>query len=274
MQKLSSAVQLGIGLVLGLVLGLVIVGSVNLTKTATTTVTTTTTTTTRTITVSQPVYEFFAGATSIQCEIVTNLAQQGPVPLNQITCFTSEPARSVALNDVGKINKCEGMTCLANPGLNTPYLTVGTKIVSGSHHCEVVVNGARCGNESSVTFTMTANGVTTSGQDPVLLQPTQAVYEFFGPATSGVECEMATSSMLCITKSPPRRAVLSSSGKLTTCDGAACLSDPGLGTPTLLDGTVVSNSNFTCTTKAHVTSCRAKDIGGFEISTAGISPAA
>ncbi len=272
MQKLSGAVQLGIGLVLGLVLGLVIVGSVNLTKTATTTVTTTTTT--RTVTVSEPVYEFFAGATSVQCEIVTNLAQQGPVPLNQITCFTREPARRVALDDVGKINKCEGVTCLANPGLNTPSLTVGTKIISGSHHCEVVVNGARCGNESSVTFTMTANGVTTSGQDPVLLQPTQAVYEFFGPATSGVECEMTTTSMLCITKSPPRRAVLSSTGKLTTCDGTACLSDPGLGTPTLLGGTVVSNGNFICTTNARVTSCRAKDFGGFEISTAGISPAA
>ena len=275
MQKLSSAVQLGIGLVLGLVLGLVIVGSVNLTKTATTTVTTTTTT--RTVTVSEPVYEFFAGATSVQCEIVTNLAQQGPVPLNQITCFTNEPARRVALDDVGKINKCDGMTCLANPGLNTPYLAVGTKIASGNHHCEVVVNGARCGNATSATFTMTTKSITTAGQDPVVIPVSQPIFEFYatgpptGIAASAVECEMTTTSTLCLTTMPAKRAVVSADGTFTRCNGVNCLSNAGVGTPTVPEHSTVENSHFTCVVTAVNTTCRAKGHGGFSISTAGIS---
>ena len=266
MQKLSGAVQLGIGLFLGLLLGLGIVGSVNVSRTARTT-----TTTVPTVTVHQPVYEFFAAHTGVQCEIVTNLTQQGPVPLNQITCFTNEPARRVALDDVGKINKCDGMTCLANPGLNTPYLAVGTKIASGNHHCEVVVNGARCGNATSATFTMTAKILTTAGQDPIGIWVTEPVYEFFAPVPSGVECEMTPAEVLCITQNPPRRAVVDGHGRVTTCNGEQCLSNPGIGTPTLLAGTKLMGGVLDCTVKEMNVECFYKDVRGFSMSKAGVT---
>ena len=233
----------------------------------------TTTPAVATVSVNQPVYEFFAAHTGVQCEILTNFTDNGPVAMNSITCFTNQPARRVALDDVGNVVQCAGTQCLANPGLNTPYLKVGTRVVSGKHHCDVTAAGVRCGNSSSATFTMTPTVVTTHGLDPIQLAVSDKVFEFYAPASSGVECEITTISTLCITNAPAQRAVLSAGGTLRTCKGVGCLSNPGLGTPTLLVNTVVHSGNFTCTAQAKSVTCQAKGHEGFTISKTGITTA-
>jgi hypothetical protein len=268
MQKLSGAVQLTLGLVLGLILGFCVVGVANQPHA---TPSSTTTTLPKAVVVHQPVYEFFAGDTGVQCEIVTNLAQSGPVPLNDIACFTNVPPRRVTLTDEGKIEQCSCMQCLANPGLNTPHLSTSTTVVSGNHFCQVLRNGVRCGNASSVTFTMTGAGAVIPGPDAPFFSVTNEVFAFFGTTASGVECEMTMESTLCITTTPPQRAILDGFAQVSTCDGVQCLSNPGLGTPTLLAGTRVTNGVFTCDVQALSVECRYKDGRGFSMSTAGIT---
>jgi len=269
MQKLSGAVQLALGLFLGLLLGLLIVGVAN--QPHSTPSTTSTTTPSTTVVVHQPVYEFFASDTGVQCEIVTNLAAYGTAPLNNITCFTNEPPRRVTLTDVGKIDQCTGTQCMANPGLNTPHLSTGTNVVSGDHFCQVLRNGVRCGNASSVTFTMNGAGSVVPGPLTPYFSITQPVFEFFGTTASGVECEMTMTSMLCITTSPPRRAILDGKAQVSTCDGVECLSNPGLGTPTLLAGTRVENGIFNCSIHETSIECRYKDSSGFSMSKVGVT---
>jgi len=102
---------------------------------------------------------------------------------------------------------------------------------------------------------------------------TEPVYEFYAPRSSGVECEMTNTSTLCITTTPPQRAVVSGNGTYTSCRGVACLSNPGLDTPTFAKNTTIDNHHFACSIGASSTTCVAPNNRGFTISKNGITPA-
>ncbi len=255
--------------VLGLILGLGLVALVTFHSTPAPSPTTV-------LSVHQPVYEFFAGHRGVQCEILTDFSDGGPVAMNGVTCYTNSPPRRASLDDVGRIRQCTGVTCLANPGMGTPVLNPGTRIVSGPHFCQVTADGARCGNTSSVTFTMTTKGVTVSGQHPIVLSVKAPIYEFFGPTASGIECEInvpeggaGVAQTLCISVVPPQRAVLAEDGTFTTCAGEQCLSNAGLGTLTLVPNTQVHSGPFTCIAGLTMMRCTSRNLGGFELSAAG-----
>ena len=227
------------------------------------------------LTVHQPVYEFFAAKSGVQCEIVTNFSDGGPVVMNEITCYTNTPPRRVSLDDVGKVTQCKGLNCLANPGIGTPVLASGTQVKSGPHFCLVLSEGVRCGNTSSATFTMSTQEVAVAGQHPIELNVKVPVFEFEGPMSSGIECEIfnprsgdGTAQTLCITARPPQRAVLLTDGTFSTCNGEQCLSNAGLGAPTLAPNTRVHSGAFTCTAGSLTMRCTAQDRRGFEISRA------
>ncbi len=255
--------------ILGLFLGLGLVALVTIHSTPTTSTATV-------LSVHQPVYEFFAAKSGVQCEIVTNFSVHGPVVMNEITCYTNTPPRRVSLDDVGKVTKCNGMNCLANPGMDTPVLNPGTRVNSGHHFCVVTTGGVKCGNTSSATFTMSTKEVAVAGQHPIVLNVKVPIFEFFGPTASGIECEMnvpkgggGTAQTLCISVTPPQRAVLSEDGTFTTCNGEQCLSNAGLGTMTLAANTHVHSGPFTCIAGRTAMRCTAKHHGGFELSASG-----
>ena len=237
---------------------------------------TTTTVRTVSITISSPVYEFYAAHTGVQCEIVTNLIQQGPVPMNQITCYTSIPARRVILDDIGQVATCEGSACLADPGLGTPTLAVGAKVVSGNHYCEVIQQGIRCGNQTSVAFTMTKQRITSVGKDPLLIRvsKSQFEYEFFTPQPSNVlGCALQGTNVMCMMNNPAKRVTLHSNGTYSICNGDDCLGNAAIGTPTLFENSIVDNGLFACSVSSSHVTCRARNRGGFTISKNGITPA-
>jgi hypothetical protein len=106
-----------------------------------------------------------------------------------------------------------------------------------------------------------------------------AIYEFYGPATSGVECELdvagrmpgwnvATEAM-CLTVDPARSVTMDEAGHVEVCDGAQCLSNAGLGTPTLNPGTTLVDGPFTCHISAFEVACRVAH-RGFSLSTRGV----
>jgi len=272
MQKLSGATQLTLGLILGVLLGLSMVGVVSQENAPTPSTTSTTTFTFPTIVVHQPVYEFFAANSGVQCEIDTNLAQSGTRPLNGITCFTNEPPHRVILTDKGKIEKCLGVECLANPGLNTPHLLEDTQVVSGSHSCQIFSTGVACGGPAPTTFTMYGDGtVLTHRRGYVEVGP--AGIGFSGTRASGVQCELEKTSIVCITITPPRQASLDGWGPVTSCAGVKCLSIPTYELPSNDSvGTPIDNGFFSCVNFAASVECHDREGRGFSISKAGITP--
>ncbi|MEI6700531.1 MAG: hypothetical protein WCL38_02095 [Actinomycetota bacterium] len=271
MARKTGTTYLAIAGILGLALGLGLVALVTFHSTPAVPPTTI-------LTVHQPVYEFFASKSGVQCEILTDFSDGGPVAMNGITCYTNSPPRRVSLDDVGKVTQCRGMNCLANPGMGTPVLAANTRVFSGPHSCLVTADGVKCGNASSVTVTMTTEGSSVTGQHPVVLNVTVPIFEFYGPTRStGIECEINVpktgadvAQTLCISVTPPQRAVLVEDGTFTTCNGEDCLSNAGLGTMTLVPNTNVHSGPFTCIAGRITMRCTSRNRGGFELSASGI----
>jgi hypothetical protein len=61
-------------------------------------------------------------------------------------------------------------------------------------------------------------------------------------------------------------------GSYTTCTGVMCLANAGMGTPTLAYGAATGVGPFVCQSATAGVTCTA-DGKGFQISTAGITPA-
>jgi hypothetical protein len=148
------------------------------------------------------------------------------------------------------------------------------------------VTAAACGSSSSSTTTTPraagAGGTTTTTAAlpstttsttvvTAVACPTAGsgtICEFYSP-TKKVECQIDTSSTLCLTVDPPRSVTLGPGGTYTTCTGESCLSNAGVGTGTLAYGTSTSIAPFACTSRPTGMTCTASG-RGFTISTAGI----
>jgi hypothetical protein len=87
---------------------------------------------------------------------------------------------------------------------------------------------------------------------------TTASTEFFvGSGKAGLNCELDDAAYnmdsnyrtmaYCQSVTPARSASMSGSGAAKTCEGIACIGNPGTGTPTFSSGIKVLLGSFTCT---------------------------
>lgn len=107
--------------------------------------------------------------------------------------------------------------------------------------------------------------IALSGSNPEVKAPplsvihlTAASTEFFvGGGNTGLNCELDDAAYnmnsnyrtmaYCQSVTPARSASLSGHGPAKTCEGIACIGNPGTGTPTFSSGIEVILGPFTCT---------------------------
>jgi len=119
---------------------------------------------------------------------------------------------------------------------------------------------------------------TTTAAPSATLVPMQTAAggEFLSP-TGNISCEVdwhraGLTHVYCQTGTPARSVTMGATGTYTTCTGQQCLGNAGDGTPTLAYGTATGAGPFRCTSAATGVTCVA-DGKGFQISTAGVTPA-
>jgi hypothetical protein len=74
----------------------------------------------------------------------------------------------------------------------------------------------------------------------------------------------------CQSNSPPQSVHMSADGALTTCNGATCVGNPGIGTPILAYGQSTSLGPFTCASATGGITCTVGSGRGFTISSSGV----
>jgi len=105
---------------------------------------------------------------------------------------------------------------------------------------------------------------------------------YFGPAIAQISCELdhnfgnpqskplTDAYCMSYTKRLVHNVRLSPSGKVVTCVGSQCGSNPGLGTPDFSPGTRVRSGPFTCTITTGTVKCTVASGKGFSISQSAI----
>ena len=126
------------------------------------------------------------------------------------------------------------------------------------------------------TTTTSSTPTTTTGAPPPLVpMQTTTGGEFVSPS-GNISCQVdfspATQGALCLTVSPPRSVNMTVEGTLTQCVGVQCLSNAGLGTPTLAYGTATGVGPFRCVSATTGVTCTVTSGKGFTINAAGITP--
>jgi hypothetical protein len=94
--------------------------------------------------------EFLSPSGNISCE----------VSLTSVYCQTGAPARSVTMSVTGRYTPCAGVTCLGNPGEDTPTLAYGTATGVGPFLCESATAGVTC-TAGGRGFLISASGITS-----------------------------------------------------------------------------------------------------------------
>jgi hypothetical protein len=100
--------------------------------------------------------------------------------------------------------------------------------------------------------------------------------EFVSPS-GNISCEVdynrnGVTEAYCQTGTPAQSVTMGVTGSFTTCTGDQCLANAGMGTPTLAYGTATGVGPFVCESATTGVTCTAEG-KGFQISTAGITPA-
>ena len=105
---------------------------------------------------------------------------------------------------------------------------------------------------------------------------------YFGPAVAQISCELdhnfgnpqskPFTDAYCMSyrNKLVHNVRLSASGKVVTCVGPQCGSNPGLGTPDFSPGTRVRSGPFTCTITTGTVNCTVASGKGFSISQSAI----
>jgi hypothetical protein len=99
--------------------------------------------------------------------------------------------------------------------------------------------------------------------------------EFLSPS-GNISCEIdynpnGNKAAYCETGTPAQSVTMSATGSYVTCTGEQCLSNAGIGTPTLAYGTETGVGPFVCESATTGITCTAND-RGFRISRSGITP--
>ena len=95
--------------------------------------------------------EFLSPSGNISCE----------VSLTSVYCQTDAPARSVTMGVTGEYKTCTGVTCLGNPGENTPALAYGTATGVGPFLCQSATAGVTCTADGK-GFQISTSGITSA----------------------------------------------------------------------------------------------------------------
>jgi hypothetical protein len=127
------------------------------------------------------------------------------------------------------------------------------------------------------TTTVPATTTTVSGvPTPFVAMQTATGGEFLSPS-GNISCEVDFSptngagGALCLTLQPPRSVHMTVDGTLTQCTGVQCLSNAGVGTPTLAYGTETGVGPFHCVSATSGVTCTVTSGKGFAIDAAGIT---
>jgi hypothetical protein len=132
-------------------------------------------------------------------------------------------------------------------------------------------SGAAATTSTAVSTSTTTTTAATVTPVPCPSAGSATVCEFYSP-TQNISCEIDPTTELCLTLQPPQAAHLAADGTYTTCTGATCLSNAGVGTQSLAYGTSTSNGTFTCVSRQTGMTCTAAG-KGYTISTSGIQAA-
>lgn len=114
-----------------------------------------------TVTVNAPtsIYEFFADRTGVQCEM--GRADTSWVTRDYAYCQSVSADISVSFERGRESKVCDDQTsCLGNPGLNTPRLSAGEVVGSGSITCAINAEGVTCRDPEGYGFQMTRDHIT------------------------------------------------------------------------------------------------------------------
>ncbi len=148
--------------------------------------------------------------------------------------------------------------------------------------CALALAACSSSPSSSNSPTTTTSVATTSSSSPsttsgTLVPQTATVTEFYSPSKN-ISCEIdnnagasATTSVLCLTISPPKSVTLQADGTLTECTGVNCLSNAGTNTPTLAYGQSITLGPFTCSSSTAGIKCTLANGDGFLVSSAATS---
>ncbi len=154
--------------------------------------------------------------------------------------------------------------CSSGPGVASTSTTTSTTAAP------TTTSTAPASTTTSPPTTTTVPGVPT----PFVAMQTATGGEFLSPS-GNISCEVDFSptneGALCLTLQPPRSVNMSVDGTLTQCMGVQCLSNAGVGTPTLAYGTETGVGPFRCVSATTGITCTVTSGKGFMINTAGIT---
>ncbi len=123
-----------------------------------------------------------------------------------------------------------------------------------------------------------SSSTSTSVTNATLLPQTPTGTEFLSPSKN-ISCEIdynfgpsSLTSTLCLTISPPRSVTLKTDSSLTECSGVQCLSNAGVGTPTLPYDSAIHLGPFACQSSTAGVKCTLANGDGFLISSSAVTP--
>ncbi len=112
------------------------------------------------ITVTAPIYEFYASPDTFSCELDNPGTSSSIRP--GAYCEKATPTRTanVVLSPSGSLKVCVGLQCGSNAGLNTPTFFSPTIVKSGPFTCAVGSNDVTCRVVNGKGFRMTMTSIT------------------------------------------------------------------------------------------------------------------
>ena len=104
------------------------------------------------------IYEFFADHTGVQCEM--GRADTSWVKRDYAYCQSVSANISVSFKRGGVPKICDDhVSCLGNPGLNTPHLHAGQAVRSGDIVCAITRDAVTCHDSGANGFMMTRDRI-------------------------------------------------------------------------------------------------------------------
>jgi hypothetical protein len=148
-------------------------------------------------------------------------------------------------------------------------------MASTSTTTSTIAASATTSTAPASTTTSPPTTTTVSGPPtPFVAMQTATGGEFLSPS-GNISCEVDFSptneGALCLTLQPPRSVHMTVDGTLTQCTGVQCLSNAGVGTPTLAYGTETGVGPFRCVSATSGMTCTVTSGMGFTINAAGIT---
>jgi hypothetical protein len=216
----------------------------------------------------------FLAASPTEQEAIANqfLALNGmPVTPTNAQAFISAVKGSV---DSGQFNASDYLGTVANALLTECYDTGTGLFVEAGGSCQrTPATPTAPSTTTAPTAPPTTPSETMTTINPTITNPTSGI-EFRSP-TGNIHCEIdygppePNKGTFCFSFVPPQSATLSVVGTYSTCIGATCLANPGVGEMVLPYGQQISLGPFLCASSTGGMTCTSNG-QGFKISASGI----